>query len=342
MAHSATTVESAVFGFSVPQCIAGLTLLTSGSLVGLLAIWIALGRPHWFLRVAVWAAVVLPLLLIPAFEPVLLFSIQTLVAVLILMVARGWRASRQVATSDGEAGTRPTSGWRPQFHLRDLLLLTVLVAVAAAVGVAAPGDMWKLWDTLRGGLFFDLWLSSMSGPMTPGEGWVIFGLLGLGMGLSTVAAAWVGLSRRRWWLRLGGLLLVPTSAVMAAWLVLLRASGWLPGGRNGSGRSLGRRLARAALGLLSLAILAPPVTTFLLLVSPAPEPPQIVLPNPNGYDDLCRAGKALASVTVPESDTATGDQFLAFRDAYDDVVDSARIRARSPVHRPLAVHRGGH
>ena len=52
----------------------GILTVTSYSLVGLLAIWAGLGRPHWFLRVAVVGGILLLLLLIPAYEPLLLFS----------------------------------------------------------------------------------------------------------------------------------------------------------------------------------------------------------------------------------------------------------------------------
>jgi hypothetical protein len=52
-----------------------LTILMA-SVVGLLAIWAGLGRGHWFLRAAVVLACISLLLTIPAFELVIVYSLQ--------------------------------------------------------------------------------------------------------------------------------------------------------------------------------------------------------------------------------------------------------------------------
>jgi hypothetical protein len=279
-------------------------IVATHSLVGLLAIWAGLGRPHWFLRVAVVGGILLLLLLIPAYEPLLLFSIQAAVVILPLMLVRALRVPAPAARPDGGSRTRAAARFQVQFSLSDLLLLTVVVAVIVAVIVNAPSDLHEFWDLVwhyvQGP--FDRQVISGGSQRTPAQGWAAFFLSGLALGISTLVAAWVGLGRRRLWLRLVALSLVPTAPVMAAWLALTRASGWLASGRRESApaspgtkasRMTARRLARLAAVVLSLSILVPPVATFCLLVAPAPQAPQIALPNPNGYDDLLKAGKTL-------------------------------------------------
>ena len=85
-----------------------LLAVTSQSVVGLLAIWAGLGRGHWFVRVAALAAVLALALLIPAYELVVVFTVQCLVVVPTLLVARRLRA---------RAEGKPAS----QFTIRDLL-----------------------------------------------------------------------------------------------------------------------------------------------------------------------------------------------------------------------------
>jgi len=287
--------------------------VASYSLVGLLAIWAGLGRPHWFLRVAVVGGVLLLLLLIPAYEPLLLFSIQSVVVILPLMVLRALRAPVPAAGPDGGSQPGATARLRAQFLLSDLLLLTVVVAVAVTVAVRVPPDAWEFWDFawdyVQGP--FDSMSPSLGGPITPARGWTAFFLSGVALGIFSLVAAWVGLARRRLWLRLIVLCLVPPAAVMAAWLALMRASGWLatvttrsdsratasPGSK--ASRPRVRRSARLAAVVLSLLILLPPAATFCVLAAPAPNPPQIVLPDPNGYDDLLKAAEALQGVPVP-------------------------------------------
>ena len=296
------------------------------SLVGLLAIWAGLGRPHWFLRVAVVGGILLLLLLIPAYEPLLLFSIQSAVVILPLMLLKSFRRRNQPVGPDGGAyaGALPRLG--PQFSLSDLLLLTVVVAVIVAVVVNR--------NYVQG--VYDFTMPVLGVPTTLAQGWTAFSLCGLALGISTLVAAWVVLGRRRLWMRLIVLCLVPTSAVMAAWLALARTSGWLarsersepysaearPAG--GATRPILRRVAKLATVLLSLVVLLPPVATFCVLVAPAPDPPETVLPDPNGYDDLMKAARALEGGSVPDTDTATAKQLQAFLTRHARVLDAAR------------------
>ncbi len=291
------------------------------SLVGLLAIWAGLGRPHWFLRVAVIGGILLLLLLIPAYEPLLLFAIQSAVVILPLMLLRAFRGRVRAVGPDGESQDVTRLRIRPQFSLLDLLLLTVVVAVVVAVVVNVPSDAHVQNPGSLSFLLFDV------------SGLASVGLGGLGLGISSLAAVWVALGHRRLWLRLIVLCLVPTSAVMAGWLAVLRASGWLAGTRRGSAtaspadratRPRIRRLAKVAIVLLSLLIVFPPTAAFYVLVALAPDPPETVLPDPNGYPDLLKAGKVLMEVNVPDADTATPQQLQVFLARYGPALDTAR------------------
>ncbi len=54
-------------------------LATSFTCVGLLAVWAATSPRHWFVRTFVFLAALSPLLLTPAYEPIVAFAIQGLV-----------------------------------------------------------------------------------------------------------------------------------------------------------------------------------------------------------------------------------------------------------------------
>ena len=65
------------------------------SVTGLLAIWAGLGRPHWFVRAVVVLAGLSLWLVVPAYEPMLIFFTQTAVAAPLLSWARSRRARTQ-------------------------------------------------------------------------------------------------------------------------------------------------------------------------------------------------------------------------------------------------------
>lgn len=89
----------------------GVLTVASYSLVGLLAIWAGLGRPHWFLRVAILGGTLLLLLLIPAYEPLLLFSIRSAVVILPLMLLKAvGRRSQHDAAQVGKTTADSCTG----------------------------------------------------------------------------------------------------------------------------------------------------------------------------------------------------------------------------------------
>ncbi|MBN1589851.1 MAG: hypothetical protein JW888_10085 [Pirellulales bacterium] len=312
-----------------------LLLITS---VGLSAVWIALGRGHWFVRVVAVGATLSLLLFVPAYEPLVIGVVELLVAVPGLAIARRWRA---------RAEGRPV--W--QFGLRDLLILTVVVAAIAAAGASVPGKVWQSWDFLLECL--GMWPARPT--MVP---WGFFLILGGVGAVVTLLAAWIVLGRRRLWIRLIVLFVVfpavmavlgwifksgslwphqrsaapwPATGpvapsmtfdetlfmcsmlalvLMVAWLALLRASRF---GREfremaaPQGDAVGRRRpwlrwpARAGLVLLSLILFVPLGWTYGVLMT-APTVPETVLPEPNGYTQLVVLGKKLEKVTVPDDD----------------------------------------
>jgi len=94
---------------------------------GLLALWAATSRVHWFVRaLAVWCGVML-LVPIRAYEPAAIFALSGLFILAILLVAR-WRWQRPSNDHDelNEVQRGPTD---LRYGLRDLFLVTVLVAL---------------------------------------------------------------------------------------------------------------------------------------------------------------------------------------------------------------------
>jgi hypothetical protein len=341
-----------------------LLAVTLQSVVELLAIWAGLGRGHWFVRVAALAAVLGLALLIPAYELVIVFTVQCLVIVPTLLVARRLRAR-----AEGKPAT--------QFTIRDLLLTTAVVAALMAVGVSVPPAVWTSPEFA--GVVPPFFLLSGWPP------WAAYPLNGLIAGCVALAAAALVLCRCRRWQRWLLLLLLAVPAIVAAaaltyqaataeadwlrevlfgihfvmdgsrrvpyvilslllpsvpvvlWLLLLRAR--VPYQTESAGtatqpRQRGHRaVVLALLGLLGVVLLAPPIWMYYVLMTPPPIPND-PLPEPNGYDALLRVGKQLEDVTVPKHDEdlpeagrATPKEFRDFADRYRTVLVSGRSKA---------------
>jgi hypothetical protein len=297
--------------------------VTSSSVVGLLAIWAALGRGHWFLRVATLGAVIGLALLIPAYELIVVYTVQCLVVVPTLIVARRLRA-------------RGEGNHVLQFTLLDLLLLAAVVAVLTAVGVSVPRRVWESW-----GLLYAIPTFFGATATPPCVDYLVTGLIG---GLVTLAAAWLALGCQRRWIRWILFLLCTasvtgTAGAMVHWRMEGRARDIMSGRILVSGVYLlaspyavtlilllplvpmtaclamfrvqaslrdasfrrRRAVALVLLTLLGLGVLVPPSWTFYMLMTPPPIPND-PLPEPNGYDTLLLAGKQLENVTVPDDD----------------------------------------
>ena len=326
----------------------GLAILAY-SVVGLVAIWVAWGRPHWFLRLAVLGGLLSLGLAVRPYDLMIVFLLHSLLVIVPLWTIR--RRASFVRPTDREVvkGTNrsPRTGW--QFSLSDLFLATVVVAAMAAFLASVPADDWKRLG------YGDL-------------------LEALSAAVSTLLAAWMGLGKRFLWLRLvlllllntsalaaAGLmlgrvplvplqliplLLVPSSIVMTCWTVLMRASGydWLgtretepcPAGTTEPvrRRALRTRLAKLATLLLSLGILIPLGAVYYLLVIPVPIP-ETTLPAENGYGTLAEAAEVFDRVGVPDPHTATEKQLRTFVTQHRQVLDKARDALKLPCQVPL-------
>jgi len=175
-----------------------------------------------------------------------------------------------------------------------MLLGTVVVAVVSAAAAQVTAEVWH-----------DCWKYTLHG--------TVYGML-------TVTAAWVALGRCRWWLRaIGGCLAFP-SALMVGWVLLGRWSG-LFGGKPPT-RLVFRYAARIGVVAVSLLLVLPSAFLYYWLVTPPPIP-VADLPNPNGYDDLVRAGESFTNVTVPERGDAV-DVLRAFVKKHASALQIAR------------------
>ena len=170
--------------------------VTSITWVGLLAIWAGASRRHWFLRAGVFVGVLSLLLLIPAYEPFVAFTLQgAVVAVGVKLYRCGVPLPACLAVRRKDkayTAGRASSGTR-RFALRysilTLLQLTVFLAISMAVAAKLPVLNVRAWQSVV--------------------------LIGLVFGSATLLGLWIVHGRLlRWWWRIA--LGVP----LAIWLSL--------------------------------------------------------------------------------------------------------------------------
>ncbi|MBN2022645.1 MAG: hypothetical protein JW809_07605 [Pirellulales bacterium] len=344
--------------------VAAVLLLILLGATGLLGVWVALGRGHWFIRTLGLAAWLGMWLLVPAHEIAAILFFESLVVVPPLLLARQLRA-------------RVPGGPLVQFGLRDLLLLVVVVAVVAAAGTAAPRSVWTSWEVFKPMLGV--------GPEMPP--WLFFAIVGTVHGLFVLLGTWIALGRARLAVRLwnlcmtllglsllfvAGELSTPGPAIKPGGLRNVGPEAWFrialtvflvlvlpvvvlgairltrkpPTDHPSERRSTWQRVHRWTAGVLACALmaglLAPSLTVFYVLMTPPPitEEP---LPVPNGYDTLLRVGTVLEDLTAPEEDPSlTPEQraepsaaYPAFRRQRDALVAEARAALDMPCRAPV-------
>src|SRR3972149_5667370 len=109
----------------------GTLLVTSFTTVGLLALWAATSRFHWFLRLAAGTIVLTPLLVIFAYELLMIFVFQSIVVVGVLALAR-WKPWRKQSWN-----------WRLfSLSLGDGMLGIAVVALSLALGGRISDEAW--------------------------------------------------------------------------------------------------------------------------------------------------------------------------------------------------------
>jgi hypothetical protein len=302
-----------------------------------------------------------PLLQIPLWGPVLIFAFESaailVCAIIWLAVLQLWRAIRRhkfafnivkVAPTDPD---KPTAARGFQFSLQTLLLLTPLVAVVVAVGA-------QMWATL-GRQTTESIITILLNGVTSGIAvllatWMAvtqrkalvwpFALLCC-FGIAAVAAYfdWLfpAFSRNGMWPpkapavptffgtlethpQLAWLLVLPASALLTLLaIVFFRVGAPLAIGNRTSWRR-SRILSRGALAIMFVALAAVPASFLWMLLHPLPLP-QIILPNPNGFDQIVAAGNALSVSPIlntsvePKSTAELAAEVAKYKAAYDQL-----------------------
>ena len=279
-----------------------LTNALSAAFFGLLGIWAAVVKRHWFLRLTVVGVVLLASLLIPAYEMVIEFGVQ------ILLIA--------VAVRIAQHGLR----WKWSFSIETALLLMVVFAVTAAIAGQLPEHSWRRWVQIVGSGAFAAYGSLLGLWIVCGKSrwWVraVVGAIGVlflialyftGHLLQQVAmhsiARWrttlesaLSDSRLSHWIGRAVPPILLGMAIMVAALTLARLSDWFGVAREHE--MLQRRSvywARSGLVAMMLMVAAPLIAILVELTTPPPAP-HVSLPAPNGYDNFIAAGRATPNV----------------------------------------------
>ncbi len=291
------------------------------ALLGMFALWAAASKRHWFVRTGVVGAAILVVLLIPAYEVVVQFSIECL---LIIAGLAWWRRRRNPATNRPAKWLKP---WQLRLSLETLLLAVVLIAVPTAVITKAHGFANFDW--------YDLILC---GIITGGTAlacvWIVFGrsplwvrifaipIFALVIAVAQTGLFWIGAIFRHWWyvvksdpladyIKLALRQFWPDVkgwiwstgigiAIVTVWLVLMRRAEWLDPfddlsshpaigeAENRRGVVLTRSAACMWFGIIALF----PLFILVSLLQRTPIP-TVQLPQPNGFDDFVAAGKMI-------------------------------------------------
>jgi hypothetical protein len=124
-----------------PEFVISLLLVTTFICVGLLALWAAASKRHWFVRTLVVFAALSPLQIIPAYELYLACAVAVAVTWSFFAAHRLFQLLR--AKGDSLAVTRSA---RTKFSLSFALLLTAAIATALAAGASVTAGVWQYWS----------------------------------------------------------------------------------------------------------------------------------------------------------------------------------------------------
>jgi hypothetical protein len=293
---------------------------TPVAIFGMFALWAAVSRSHWFLRTAIVGGAILTTLLIPAYEVVILLTVQTATVVAGIAVWRRRRSSGE--TNEHAIATRP----RLRLSMETLLLAMAVIAVVTTVAARAPSiPLGEWYQTLLSGV--------SSGVTTFVCVWLVFGsalwwlrllaalLFIPGFAFTFVGLQWAG-HRVVYWYRSGGTLSSYTEnawshisantlawskpvglsmAILCLFMYLMHRAGWFdPSGEHASSvaASAKLRLARARTWVVAFCCAAAifPLALFYRLLTPTPLP-DVKLPQPNGFDDFIAAGHMIGPVS---------------------------------------------
>ena len=301
-----------------PMTIAVAGLLVSAlSTTGLLALWAANSRRHWFVRTAAFLGVLSPLLLVPAFEPFIALSLQ---GAIVALGAGGirWALSRKRRKNlQGAEVIDAGSTWR--FSMATLLLAMVLCGVAAAIAATMPGFNRQVWQSIvligvcgSAATLAGYWAATRLGWRRRMVALIAACVAGLLLGLAPAWLDWFVPSLKgesQWppaqfdldawdqelrvatltalWSTVTGAVVAISAAVVGLASVVI---GSTSGVWTGHYRRLWRGGASATLLVVLLLTAAPSVYVLGELLTPD-RIPIATLPDPNGFDDFVAAGR---------------------------------------------------
>lgn len=318
------------------QMLSGLVVAAAGTLLGLLSLWAATSRRHWFVRFCVLAAVLGLGLPIAAYDLILTVFIGSVLIFLVTVVGRLVARRRNLTAPMWE---------RLRFSTADLLLSMVAVAVVLAMTVKVRYLSWSSWS--------DILIAAMAfAAITLLSAWVVTGKARLWQRLLAAAivcpAVGASMVRSRLlhadtgpgdllgyldYLRIFAQWCSPTAAAHCALLIvaiaLARRGNWSPRSIDESPRHAASAGPTILLGGLVMCMLLPLGASYYKLLTPPPIPVENP-PQPNAFDRLSLLGQRLdMTAKVPDADTATHAELKAFV--------SANAVALSEVHAALTL-----
>ena len=290
---------------------------------GLLALWTATLRRHWFLRTAIYLTCLSPLLLVPAFEPFIALAIQGSV------IAGGVRLRRWLRRRISDEPDAIKSPLRWRFSLLTMLQLMAILGLASAIAPQVASLNRFAWQSIVAiGICSGItsamacWAASIKG-LRLALGGVAALATALALGALLGAIDWFVLSTisSGGWVQdipgMGVVLLMGdrnADELVVEWLLILPASAFATlvvvmlwqRRRLTVGAQQRRRWAIALWNVCLVAALivlgAPAVTTLFVLLNPE-RIPVVVIPAPNGNDDLRAARELLPGNPVVDSGT---------------------------------------
>jgi hypothetical protein len=320
-----------------------LLLITSISFVGLVSLWAATSCVHWFWRAAALTALFVLLAQLRSSEPLTFFTVQSLSILLPLHGIETWkkRQFRRESRSPELLDSSDRTMWR--FSLRDVLLTTPIIAgFASTVPLLLKPrndvDQATLTFALCGGIAFGL--------MTVLANWSVRGRLRFIASLSAVLpiAGVVGYGFEA--LDPGFLMFVLAGAnddntlfwPWNVWAVVILGAWWMVAAVCFSQSQVLRSSApnrwRWSGVVMAIAVFLLPTYVYYRLLTPLPIP-AVVLPTPNGFNDIVAAGKGLNVRLINLADESPVDQVVAEVKRLDDYFKLAEQGLSRPCLVPL-------
>jgi hypothetical protein len=334
-------------------------LVSSLSTAGLLALWAATSRRHWFVRVAVYLAAISPLLFVPAAELFVLFALQGLV---IAAAVAWWRRKNSVRIVFAGDRTR----WR--FSMSTLLLAMAPVGVAAFAASRLPTLTRYGWQSVllvaaAGGITIATacWAATREGWKRRCAAFALVLVLSLVYGLTLGWFDWIGMAisglsewpptepnvaqlqnalfkthgpMRSWGLAMPGVAVIAFLATLLAGPAL-----GLFAGTPAKSSRVKTRAAASAVAILVAVVSFPCLFVLCRLLTPDPKP-VFTMPIPNGFADVVAASKMVQGTAINtgaiDVDTATNTQLTQAVAQVASATQRAREGLAKAVRAPLS------